>query len=193
MNKQLRIIAFTSMLTLPTIVSSHDYKIDTDGAHASINFKISHLGFSFIQGRFNQFSGEFTFDSSNIQASSVQVSIDTSSIDSNHSERDKHIRGTDFIDTATFPTSRFVSNKVIKNSDGSLTITGYLTLHGVTQEVSLATQFIGEGEDPWGGYRAGFEAQTRLELKDFGITVMGKSSYVDLDLKVEGIKQLHLR
>ena len=59
----------------------------------------------------------------------------------------------------------------------------------MTKNITLDTQFIGEGQDPWGGYRAGFEGTTRLELKDFGITVMGASSYVDMELHIEGIKQ----
>ncbi|WP_022942416.1 YceI family protein [Psychromonas hadalis] len=189
MKKLLLITTLASVLTLPTWVNAADYKIDTSGAHASVNFKVSHLGYSFIQGRFNTFSGNFSFDANNVEASKVAVSIDTSSLDSNHAERDKHLRSADFINASKFSTATFVSNKVVKNADGSLAISGDLTLHGVTKNITLQTQFIGEGSDPWGGYRAGFEATTRLQLKDFGITVMGASSYVDMDLHVEGIKQ----
>lgn len=189
MKKLLLITSLATALALPNLANAADYKIDTKGAHASVNFKVSHLGYSFIQGRFNTFSGNFNFDANNVEASKVSVSIDTTSLDSNHAERDKHIKGSDFINAGKFSTSTFVSNKVVKNEDGSFAISGDLTLHGVTKNITLDTQFIGEGNDPWGGYRVGFEATTRLELKDFGIKVMGASSYVDMELQVEGIKQ----
>ena len=189
MKKLLLITSLASVLTLPVLANASDYKIDSSGAHASVNFKVSHLGYSFIQGRFNTFSGEFSFDANNVEASKVSVSIDTSSLDSNHAERDKHIKSNDFINAGKFSTSTFVSNKVVKKADGGLAISGDLTLHGVTKNITLDTQFIGEGNDPWGGYRAGFVGTTRLELKDFDITVMGASSYVDMQLHVEGIKQ----
>lgn len=189
MKKLLLITALASALALPTLVNAADYKIDTRGAHASVNFKVSHLGYSFTQGRFNTFSGEFSFDANNVEASKVSVSIDTGSLDSNHAERDKHLKSADFINVSKFSTATFVSNKVVKNADGSLAISGDLTLHGVTKNITLDAQFIGEGKDPWGGHRAGFEATTRLQLKDFGIPVMGASSYVDMAINVEGIKQ----
>jgi len=189
MKKLVLISTIVSALALPTFANAADYKIDDKGAHASINFKVSHLGYSFIQGRFNTFSGDFSFDANNVEASKVAVTIDTSSLDSNHAERDKHIKSGDFINVGKYSTSTFVSTKVVKKSDGGLAISGDLTLHGVTKNVTLDALFIGEGNDPWGGYRAGFEATTRLELKDFNITVMGASSYVDMELHVEGIKQ----
>lgn len=189
MKKSLLIATLASALVLPTAVNAADYKIDTAGAHASVNFKISHLGYSFIQGRFNTFSGGFSFDGENVEASKISVTVDTTSLDSNHAERDKHMRSSDFIDAGKYSTSTFVSNKVVKKADGGLTISGDLTLHGVTKNVVLDAVFIGEGADPWGGYRAGFEATTRLQVKDFGIKVLGASSYIDLDMQVEGIRQ----
>ena len=189
MKKILLATTLASVLTIPTLVNAADYTIDTKGAHASINFKISHLGYSFIEGRFNTFSGDFSYDKDNVEASKVSVTIDTNSLDSNHAERDKHLKSDDFINSGKYSTSTFISNKVVKNSDGTLAISGDLTLHGVTKNVTLDTQFIGEGKDPWGGYRAGFEATTRLSLADFGIKVLGASSHADMTLQVEGIKQ----
>ncbi|WP_413702064.1 YceI family protein [Psychromonas sp. KJ10-10] len=189
MKKLLLASAIASTFVLPTMVNAADYKIDTDGAHASVNFKVSHLGYSFIQGRFNTFSGNFSYDANNVEASKISVTVDTTSLDSNHAERDKHIKGDQFINAGKFSNSTFESKKVVKNADGGLSVMGALTLHGITKDVTLDAKFIGEGDDPWGGYRAGFEATTRLQLKDFGITVVGASSYVDLDLQVEGIKQ----
>lgn len=175
--------------TLPISSNAADYNIDSKGAHASINFKVSHLGYSFTQGRFNTFDGHFSYDANNVGASSVTVNVDTRSLDSNHAERDKHLKSDDFIDARKYPTATFVSNKVIKNADGGLSIRGDLTLHGITKEITIDAMFIGEGKDPWDGYRIGFEGTTRLQLADFGIPVMGASSYVDMTLYVEGIRQ----
>lgn len=178
-----------SVLSMPMLVNAADYTIDTQGAHASISFKVSHLGYSFIQGRFNKFDGQFSYDENDVEASKVMVNIDTTSLDSNHAERDKHLKSNDFIDAGKFSTAKFVSTSVAKKADGNLAIMGDLTLHGETKPITIDAKFIGAGSDPWGGYRAGFEGTTRLELADFGIKVMGASSYVDMDLQVEGIRQ----
>ncbi|HIF9342178.1 TPA: YceI family protein [Photobacterium damselae] len=169
--------------------NSTDYIIDTKGAHASINFKISHLGYSFIKGRFNDFSGQFSYDPTNISASNVEVIVNTQSLDSNHAERDKHVRSDDFIDASKYPQAKFVSTKVVDKGDGNLEIFGDLTLHGQSKPIIIAAELIGSGKDPWGGERIGFIGATRLELAEFKIPVMGDSSYVDLELHVEGIKK----
>jgi polyisoprenoid-binding protein YceI len=181
--------ALVAGMALPLSVSAADYVIDTEGAHASVNFKVSHLGYSFIKGRFNTFSGEFSYDENDIEASTVAVVVDTTSLDSNHAERDKHLRGSNFIDAEKFSEASFSSTSVSSMGDGKLAVNGDLTLHGMTKPITINAQFIGGGEDPWGGERAGFEGTTRLELADFGITVAGASSYVDLELYVEGIKK----
>jgi polyisoprenoid-binding protein YceI len=178
-----------SVLSIPMLVSAADYTIDTQGAHASINFKVSHLGYSFIKGRFNKFDGQFSFDENDVEASKVMVNIDTTSLDSNHAERDKHIKSKDFIDSGSFSTAKFVSTSVSKKTDGNIAIMGDLTLHGKTNPITIDANFIGAGDDPWGGYRVGFLGTTRLELADFGINVVGASSYVDMELHVEGIRQ----
>lgn len=188
MKKLLLAVTVSSALTIPMFVNADDYKIDTKGAHASINFKVSHLGYSFIQGRFNKFDGEFSFDPDNITASKVTVTVDTRSLDSNHAERDKHLKSSDFINAGKFSTAKFVSSKVTPEKDGNFAIEGQLTLHGITKGITIDAAFIGAGKDPWGGYRAGFQGTTRLQLADFEIAVMGSSSYVEMDLHVEGIR-----
>ncbi|WP_332405279.1 YceI family protein [Vibrio metschnikovii] len=187
MKKSLLGLAFA--LALPFSANAADYVIDTQGAHASINFKVNHLGFSYIKGRFNTFNGEFSYDPENIAASKVTVNVDTRSLDSNHAERDRHIRSADFINASQFSTATFTSTQVVDKGDGNLAITGGLTLHGHTKPITIDAQFIGAGTDPWGGQRAGFMGTTRLELKDFAIKVVGPSSYVDMELHVEGIKK----
>ncbi len=168
-----------------------DYKIDTKGAHASINFKIQHLGYSWLTGRFNDFSGNFSYDQANPEKSSIKVDINTASIDSNHAERDKHLRSGDFLDTDKFGKASFVSKKVVDKGEGKFEVIGDLTLHGVTKSITIDAKKMGEGKDPWGGYRAGFSGTTELRLKDFGIpeSLGPSSTTVYLDLHVEGVRQ----
>ena len=98
------------LTTLPATAA--DYVIDTKNAHASITFRIKHLGFSWLTGRFDKFSGNFSFDDKNPDASKVKVEIDTASVDTNHAERDKHLRAADLLDTDEFPTATFESTSV---------------------------------------------------------------------------------
>jgi polyisoprenoid-binding protein YceI len=168
-----------------------DYVIDTQGAHASIQFKVSHLGYSFVVGRFNDFAGKFSFDAAKPRDARVNVTINTNSLDSNHAERDKHLRSADFLNAAKYPQASFVSTGIEDKGEGKLAIVGELTLNGVTKAVTLEAMRLGEGQDPWGGYRAGFVASTEFALKDFNIAYdLGPaSSRVGLDLVVEGIRQ----
>ena len=183
------VAAFASALT--TAATAADYVIDTKNAHASINFRIKHLGFSWIAGRFDKFSGTFSYDDKNPDASKVKIEIDTTSIDTNHAERDKHLRAGDLLDTDMFPTATFESTSVKASSPEKATISGKLTLHGVTKDVVIDAQRVGGGKDPWGGYRDGFTGTTTLKLADFGITRdLGPfSKEVELTLDLEGIKQ----
>lgn len=168
-----------------------EYKIDTKGAHAFITFKIPHLGYSWLLGRFNRFEGNFTYDPENLEASTVEVVVDTASIDSNHAERDKHLRGDDYLDTDKFGQAKFVSTEVTDQGNGNFLLTGDLTLHGVTKSITIKASKVGEGPDPWLGYRAGFSGTTVLKLKDFGIPekLGPASSRVTMELYVEGIRQ----
>jgi polyisoprenoid-binding protein YceI len=168
-----------------------DYEIDGKGMHASINFRIKHLGFSWLAGRFDTFTGTFNFDEKAPEKSAVKVDIDTASVNSNHAERDKHLRSPDFLDVAKFPKASFVSKSVTPKTGGKATIVGDLTLHGVTKEVAIEAETIGGGADPWGGFRQGFSGVTTLKLADFAIQKdLGPASKeVELTLNVEGVKK----
>lgn len=171
---------------------SGTYAFDNQGAHQFIMFRISHLGYSWLYGRFNSFDGQFVYDADNPANSRVEVTIDTSSIDSNHAERDKHLRSEDFLNVDEFPEATFRSKRVVLDDDGEADIVGDLTLHGVTREVTLEAEMIGHGPDPWGGYRMGFEAETELTLKDFDIPsehLGPAAATVDIIISVEGIRQ----
>ena len=108
------------------------------------------LGYSWLYGRFNDFNGTFTVDADNPEKSSVQATIQTASVDSNHAERDKHLRGDDFLDVDKYPTATFQSTSIEKTGDKTAKITADFTLHGVTKPVTLDAKMIGYGDDPWG-------------------------------------------
>ncbi|MBN8901851.1 MAG: YceI family protein, partial [Rhodospirillales bacterium] len=154
---------------LSTAATAADYVVDTKNAHASINFRIKHLGFSWLAGRFDKFTGTFSYDDKNPDASKVKIEIDTASVDTNHAERDKHLRAADLLDTDKFPTATFESTSVKSSGPEKATVSGKLTLHGVTKDIVIEAQRVGGGKDPWGGYRDGFTGTTTLKLADFGI------------------------
>ena len=180
----------TGAILMPT-VNAADYVIDNKGAHASINFKIKHLGYSWLTGRFDKFGGNFSYDPANVSASKIEVNIDTSSVNSNHAERDKHLRGDDFLDVNTFANAKFVSTSITEKAGGKLAVSGVLTLHGVSKNIVIDAETIGEGKDPWGGYRAGFSGTTSIALTDYAIKMnLGPAStHVQLELHIEGKKQ----
>lgn len=196
MNKTLLSTALlTSILSTTVLLNAEvvaaDYIIDTQGAHASIDFKVSHLGYSFVVGRFNQFQGDFSFDADKLADGKVNVSINTASLDSNHAERDKHLRSPDFLNTTKFPEASFKSSSIVDEGDGVFLLNGDFTLNGVTKPLTIAARAIGEGQDPWGGYRAGFSGTAEFALKDYDIKMdLGPaSSHVTLAIVVEGIRQ----
>ncbi|MEN8179983.1 MAG: YceI family protein [Pseudomonadota bacterium] len=188
----LKILAFSFFLLINSpLLSASDYVIDTKDSHAFIQFRIPHLGYSWLLGRFNTFEGRFSYDEKKPSATWIEVRIKTDSIDSNHAERDKHLRGEDFLDTKKFPEAHFESTRYEKSTDRSGVLHGNLTLRGVKRPIAIDVKQIGAGPDPWGGYRRGFEGKTSLSLKEYGIDFdLGPASkVVQLDLYVEGIRE----
>lgn len=192
LKQSLLALAVSSIGIMSVPALADNYAIDTKGAHASINFSIKHLGYSVLTGRFDTFSGDFSYDPAKPEASTVNVTIDTGSINSNHAERDKHLRSPDFLNVDKFPKATFVSTKVVLGDDkGEFDIVGDLTLNGVTKSITIEVEKVGEGKDPWGGYRAGFSGETTITLKDFNVKMdLGPASQtVQLELEVEGVKK----
>lgn len=181
----------TVAITLSAPLSAARYVIDTNNAHAFVQFKISHLGYSWVLGRFNDFEGSFEYDENNPAASTVAVTVNPASADSNHAERDKHLRSKDFLKVDEFARATFTSTGYEVTGENRALLKGDLTLRGVTRPITIDVTHIGAGKDPWGGYRRGFEGTTRLALADFGIPMdLGPlSREVELFLSVEGIRQ----
>ena len=186
------IFIIVSILSLITVnVNAADYIIDKKGMHASIQFKISHLGYSWLWGRFNDFDGHFNYDKNKPEESRIEVIINTKSVDSNHALRDKHIRGEGLLEVDKYPQAKFISTSFTHNKDGTGIVKGDFTLHGVTKPISIDIKFIGEGNDPWGGYRIGFEGTSRIALADYNISKnLGPASKeLDLFFAIEAIRK----
>lgn len=176
---------------ISTATAASDYVIDTEGSHAFIQFRISHLGFSWLSGRFNHFNGEFSYDVNEPTTAWVRVDIDPASIDTNHAERDKHLRDEDFLDVERFPRAGFVSTAYRPTGEGEGVLEGELTLRGVTRPLQIQVRKVGSGTDPWGGYRMGFEGTAQITLADFGITkFLGEAAKrMSFELGIEGIRK----
>ena len=184
-------VAFGLALFAGAPAEAADYTIDSKGQHASVNFRVKHLGFSWLVGRFDTFNGTFSFDDAKPEISKVKVEIATTSVNTNHAERDKHLRSADFLDVTAHPTALFESTSITTKGDGKAAIAGKLTLNGVTKDIVIDAERIGGGDDPWGGYRQGFSGKTTLALSDFAIKKdLGPASKsVELTLDVEGVRQ----
>jgi len=169
-----------------------EYAIDTDGQHAFVQFKINHLGYSYILGSFEEFEGSFHYDPENLEASSAEVEVQVDSLDTNHAERDKHFLSGDFLDAGEYPTATFTSTGFEPTGEGEGLLSGELTLHGETNAIEMPVTLLGEGEDPWGGYRAGFEGSTTLTLADYGIDMSDFPEVMhqlELYVTFEGVRQ----
>lgn len=175
-----------SLLIIFGQAQAANYLIDKKGQHAFVTFKVSHLGYSYIVGGFNDFEGRYHYDSKNPQASKVNVTINTQSIDTNHAERDKHLRSDDFLDVSKHPTITFDSDSYQPSADGGK-LNGKLTLNGITRDVAIDVQKIGEGKDPWGGYRSGFQGGIVLQASEWGLPEWVGA--IEIELNIEGVRQ----
>ncbi|MEO0545679.1 MAG: YceI family protein [Pseudomonadota bacterium] len=179
-----------AFLATATMSSAFAASYTIDPSHSFIQFSTGHLGFSKLVGRFNKFSGTMTYDpAAGPAAQKVSIQIDPSSLDTNWADRDKHLRGSDFFDVDKNTAITFESTGFDGTEAGG-TLTGNLTFMGITKEISFPVTKIGEGTDPWGGYRIGFEGAYTLTRADFGMNYnLGPSAEkVEVALMIEAIK-----
>ena len=185
--KKILSLGFVLLLCV-TAIRSHgaEYVFDKPGQHVFITFKASHLGYSYILGHFEDFNGSFAYDPETPEDSNVQVTIDVQSLDTDHAERDKHLRGPGYFDVETYPSITFASSSYAGSSTNGI-LTGNLTLRGVSKTIAIDVSKIGEGDDPWGGYRSGFEGSVILDAGNYGLPAW--IGDVEVYLVVEGVRQ----
>jgi polyisoprenoid-binding protein YceI len=153
----------------PPLAYGSEWTIDS--SHSSAQFAVRHFMVSTVRGTFGAMSGSVSLDEQDVTKSSVRAEIDVASVDTREAKRDEHLRGTDFFDVETYPTMRFVSKKVERIDATRYTVTGDMTMKGVTKEVVFAV----EGSttpitDPWGNQRLGGVATTTINRPDFGLS-----------------------
>lgn len=167
-------------------VAATTYGVDL--GHSNILFKCKHLGVSYQWGRFDRFEGSFTL-SDDVASSSVEITVDAASVDSNDENRDKHLRSADFFDAKQFPEMSFKSTQVEAKGDAVFSITGDLTLHGVTRSIEFEVTKVGEAATRMGD-RAGFEGSFVIDRMDYGVSAYGEmlGHDVHMHFAIEGVK-----
>jgi polyisoprenoid-binding protein YceI len=140
-----------------------------DPTHSAVNFTVRHMVISKVRGNFGKFTAEVKLDPTNVATATAQVSIDVASVNTGVADRDNHLKSPDFFDVAKFPAITFASKSVVVKSKESFTLTGAITIHGVSKDVTLEGEFGGTAKDPWGNDRAGFALKGSLNRKDFGL------------------------
>jgi polyisoprenoid-binding protein YceI len=160
-------LALIALALAPAAAAPEVFKIDP--VHSQVGFTIRHF-VSHVPGHFSTFSGEITMDPANMSASKVTAEIDTASIDTGNPKRDAHLKSPDFFNAEKNPKITFVSTGVTSSSKDAFKVMGNLTMAGVTKPVTLDVKMLGSMPDPFGGgKRAGFEAKTTVQRKEFGI------------------------
>ena len=178
------------LFALPALAAPQAYEIDP--VHSRVEFTIRHM-FSKVTGNFGAFKGTIKYDAAAPAASTTSVEIDASSIDTNNDRRDAHLKSADFFDVAKFPTLTFTSGKVTAGEEGKFKVEGTLTMHGISKPVVLDASFLGAGPGMDGAMRAGFEAVTKVDRKDYGIiwnkaldqgsTLLGDDVTINLEIE----------
>ena len=189
-NVPVKVFALASLLALGNVAVAADYVIDGSGGgmHSSVSFRASHVGISSLWGRFDDISGTFSYDGANVAASKISVKINPASINTNLEARDTHLKTADYLDVTKFPEAGFESTHIMDAGNGKLHVMGNFTLHGVTKEISFEAVKTGEGETPFGDTRVGFEAETTVNVQDYGVNLLPNGE-LRLILAIEGIKQ----
>jgi polyisoprenoid-binding protein YceI len=151
-----------------TAVSTSTRTLTIDKAHSEATFQVRHL-VTRVRGHFTDFAGTIEFNEEAPEQSSVSFTIQAASIDTKTADRDGHLRSEDFFFVDKYPVITFVGSTITKKGKDDYDVRGTLTIRGVAKDVSLPVTFLGHAQDPWGNARLGFEAETTINRKDFGL------------------------
>jgi polyisoprenoid-binding protein YceI len=158
MKKVLVLLAFLSVSLFATTYA-------VDRSHSSVEFKVRHMLVSNTKGIFRDFDGTFDYDDKERKLTALSGDIRVNSIDTDDQKRDDHLKKSEFFDSQKF---KLITFKMVGQEGGS--ITGDLTIKGVTKRVTLDYEFGGEVTDPWGKKRAAFSLEGKINRKEFGLS-----------------------
>jgi polyisoprenoid-binding protein YceI len=177
-------------VTAPFATAASAATYTLDGAHSFVFFKVGHMGFSKVVGRFNAVSGSFTVDDATGALTGARIEVQTASVDTGVARRDNHLKSADFFNAAQFPAIVFQSAGVRGLDNGRYELDGTIDLHGVTRPVTLVVAQIGAGNDAGGAAHIGAEGTLAVKRTDFGMTSLldAAGDDVELFLNFEGIK-----
>lgn len=165
------LVALAMIALLPAVAGAATYEID--GTHSSAIFKIKHYGVSNFYGAFAGIEGTLDYDPADPASMGIDVTLDAASVTTRNERRDNHVKSPDFLNAAEFPTITFKSTGVTVNDDGTLQVTGNLTLHGVTREIQATVEKVGQGPHPRSGKElVGFEARFTVDRTEFDMAFM---------------------
>ena len=191
--KLIRSLLITALVATPMLAQAPKEAWSVDKSHSNATFKVRHL-MANVSGSFKDFDADIQIDRANPANSSVEFTIQAASINTGNDNRDNHLKSPDFFDVAKFPTISFKSTAVKAKSKNLFDVTGNLTMHGVTKQVTLPVEFLGFGKDPRGTEKAGFQIETVVNRKDYGIVwnrnldeggvLLGDDVKVVIDLEV---------
>ncbi len=170
-------------------------KWNIDLGHSAINFQVKHMMVSKVKGVFDKYTADIeAADLADLTTANISFTIDPASINTRSEDRDNHLKAADFFDAEQYPTITFKSTDITKKSSDEYSVTGDLTIRGVTKSVTFDTEFNGKGTNPWGQEVYGFEAETTINREDFGLTwnaaletggvLVGKDIKVSVELEI---------
>jgi len=173
----------------PTTVKAGTYKVEP--YHTQVNFSILHFGFTYYSGVFSDISGTLTLDPKKPAASKLEVTIPVQSVMTTSDKLTGELKGEQWLDAAKFPNATFVSTKVTPGANGTATIAGNFTLHGVTKPVTLHAKFVGAGINPLDkAFTTGFEATGTIKRSEFGVKQYLPLLGDDVKLNIAGAFEL---
>jgi polyisoprenoid-binding protein YceI len=186
-------LLFNLVVTASTFaVSSFAAQWNIDPGHSSASFAVRHMMVSTVHGSFSGVKGTVDYDPANVAAAKVSLTIDATTVDTRNENRDKDLKSPNFFDVSKFPTITFISKRIVPGSSGKFQLTGDMTMHGVTKEVSFDVEGPATAiKDARGNLHSGATATTKLNRKDFGLiwdkTLDGGGAMVgdEVDITVE--------
>ncbi|MFM8371540.1 MAG: YceI family protein [Bacteroidota bacterium] len=140
-----------------------------DPTHSEVGFKVKHLMFTNVSGKFNAFSASVESEDDDFSTAKISFAAEAASVDTGNGDRDNHLKGADFFDADNHPHVSFAGREMKKVSDEVYHLTGDLTMRGVTHPVTLEVEYGGQMKDPWGNTKAGFSLSGKINRKDFGL------------------------
>lgn len=188
-NKMKKALLLTALVVLPVSATMAD-SYTVDPAHTYVSFAVNHLGFSTMRGKFDKQSGTMSYDPAAKKAS-VMIEIDASSVDTGHDKRDAHLSSPDFLNVVENPTITFKSTKAGWSGNKLSSVTGDLTIMGVSKSVTLNVTSINCGQHPFNKKdMCGFDAETSIKRSDFGVNygLPAIGEVLDLNIELEAVK-----